>query len=384
MNYRTLGRTGIRVSEIGLGSEAFVNHDDAFAQELFDTALKAGINYFDLYNPEPYIRDSFGKAMEGRREQFVIQAHLCSAWIDGQYKRTRDKKAVREAYDDLFKRLRITYVDVGMIHYVDEQTDFDTVFGGEVFAYAKELQAVGKIRHIGMSTHNPRIAIQAVKSGEIDVIMFSVNPAYDILPPNEDVNTLFEKETYETPDVLSSTDPERLELYSLCESEGVALTVMKPYGGGALLDAGESPFGVAMTPAQCLHYCLTRPAVASVLAGAQTKEELLEAAAYSELSEEEKDFATLLGSTPAHRFMDKCMYCGHCAPCTVGIDIATVNKFADLCEAQGMIPETVREHYHALKAKAGVCVKCGACEKRCPFGVKIVEHMEKTKALFGA
>ena len=61
MNYRKLGRTGIRVSEIGLGSEAFVNRDDGFAQDLIDTALQAGINYFDLYNPEPYIRDSFGK-----------------------------------------------------------------------------------------------------------------------------------------------------------------------------------------------------------------------------------------------------------------------------------------------------------------------------------
>lgn len=382
MNYRVLGRTGIKVSEVGLGSEAFVGKDEAFAKDLLDAALEAGINYFDLYNPEPYIRDGFGKAMEGRRDKFVIQAHLCSAWMDGQYKRTREMAAVKEAYDDLFRRIGTDYVDVGMIHYVDEQKDFDQVFGGEVLAYAKELKAAGKIRYIGMSTHNPRVAIQAAKSGEIDVIMFSINPAYDILPPNEDVNTLFEKSTYEAPDVLSSTDPERLTLYGLCESEGVALTVMKPYGGGALLDAGESPFGVAMTVAQCLHYCLTRPGVASVLAGAHTKEELLEAAAYSELPEEEKDFATLLGNTPAHRFMDKCMYCGHCAPCTAGIDIASVNKFADLCEAQRMVPETVREHYNALTAKAGDCVKCGACEKRCPFGVKIIEHMQKAKEIF--
>ncbi|MCM1187566.1 MAG: aldo/keto reductase [Lachnoclostridium sp.] len=383
MNYRILGRTGIKVSEVGLGSEAFVGKDEAFAKELLDAALEAGINYFDLYNPEPYIRDGFGKAMEGRRDKFVIQAHLCSAWMDGQYKRTREMAAVKEAYDDLFRRLKTDYVDVGMIHYVDEQKDFDRVFQGQVLAYAKELKAAGKIRHIGMSTHNPRVALQAAKSGEIDVIMFSINPAYDILPPDEDVNTLFEKSTYEAPDVLSGTDPERLMLYGLCEDEGVALTVMKPYGGGALLDAGESPFGVAMTVAQCLHYCLTRPGVASVLAGAHTKEELLEAAAYSELSKEEKDFTALLSSTPAHRFMDKCMYCGHCAPCTAGIDIASVNKFADLCEAQRMIPETVREHYNTLTAKAGDCVKCGACENRCPFGVKIIEHMQKAKGIFG-
>lgn len=384
MNYRTLGRTGLKVSEVGLGSEAFVNRDDRFAKELFETALEAGINYFDLYNPEPYIRDSFGKAMEGRRERFILQAHLCSAWIDGQYKRTRDIGTVKAAYEDLFRRLKTEYVDVGMIHYLDEQKDFDEVFHGTVIAYAKELKAAGKIRHIGMSTHNPRMAIQAAKSGEIDVIMFSINPAYDILPPNEDVNALFEKSTYEAPDVLSCTDPERLELYGLCESEGVALTVMKPYGGGALLDAGESPFGVPMTVAQCLHYCLTRPAVACVLAGARTKEQLAEAAAYSDLSEKEKDFSELLCSTPAHRFKDKCMYCGHCAPCTVGIDIASVNKFADLCDAQHMVPETVQEHYHALRVKAGACIKCGACEKRCPFGVKITKHMQKACELFGA
>lgn len=384
MNYRKLGKTGISVSEIGLGSEAFVNKGNDFAQELLNAALDAGINYFDLYNPEPYIRDSFGEAMEGRRERFVLQAHLCSAWMDGQYKRTREMEAVRAAYEDLFRRLRTDYVDVGMIHYLDEQKDFDEVFGGPVIQYARELKRAGKIRHIGMSTHNPRVAIQAAASGEIEVLMFSVNPAYDILPPNEDVDTLFEKSTYEAPDVLSSTDPERMELYSLCESRGVALTVMKPYGGGALLDAGESPFGVAMTAPQCLHYCLTRPGVACVLAGARTKEQLLEAAGYSDLPWEQKDFASLLGNTPAHRFRDKCMYCGHCAPCTVGIDIASVNKFADLCKAQHMVPETVREHYHALTVKADACIGCGACEKRCPFGVKVIEHMQTASKIFGA
>lgn len=384
MQYRTLGRTGLRAGVIGLGSEAFVNHDDAFAQELIDAAIGAGVNYFDLYNPEPYIRDSFGKAMKGRREKFIMQAHLCSAWIGGQYKRTRDMGEVRAAFADLLARLDTPYIDVGMIHYVDEQKDFDQVFGGEVLAFAKGQKAAGKIRHLGMSTHNPRIALQAAKSGAIDVIMFSVNPAYDILPPNEDVNTLFEQSTYEAPDVLSSTDPERQELYSLCESQGVALTVMKPYGGGALLDAKESPFGAAMTVAQCLHYCLTRPGVAAVLSGSKSVEQLREAVAYCDAADGEKDYAKLLSSCPAHPFTDKCMYCGHCAPCTAGIDIASVNKFADLCEAQGMVPETVREHYAALGKKAGDCIACGACESRCPFGVKIVEHMEKAKALFGA
>ena len=381
MNYRTLGRTGLTVSEIGLGSEAFVKQTVEDGVALVNAAIGAGVNYFDLFNPEPHVRDVFGLAMQGRREKFIMQAHLCSAWIDGQYKRTRDMDQVRAAFTDLMARLRTDYIDVGMVHYVDEQKDFDQVFGGPVIEFAKEQKAAGHIRHIGMSTHNPRIAIQAVKSGLIDVIMFSINPAYDILPPNEDINVMFDKASYET--VLSNIDPERQELYSLCESQGVAITVMKPYGGGALLSAEASPFGAAMSVAQCLHYCLTRPGVATVLAGAVNKEELMEAVAYCDAGDAERDYAKLLSSCPAHPFTDKCMYCGHCAPCTVGIDIASVNKFADLCEAQHMVPETVREHYNVLSVKAGACVKCGQCETRCPFGVKIVEHMQKAVDIFG-
>lgn len=381
MDYRTLGRTGLTVSEIGLGSEAFVKQTVEDGVALVNAAIGAGVNYFDLFNPEPHVRDVFGLAMQGRREEFIMQAHLCSAWIDGQYKRTRDMDQVKAAFTDLMARLRTDYIDVGMVHYVDEQKDFDQVFGGPVIEFAKEQKAAGHIRHIGMSTHNPRIAIQAVKSGLIDVIMFSINPAYDILPPNEDINVMFDKASYET--VLSNIDPERQELYSLCESQGVAITVMKPYGGGALLSAEASPFGAAMSVAQCLHYCLTRPGVATVLAGAVNKEELMEAVAYCDAGDAERDYAKLLSSCPAHPFTDKCMYCGHCAPCTAGIDIASVNKFADLCEAQHMVPETVREHYNVLSVKAGACVKCGQCEARCPFGVKIVEHMQKAVDIFG-
>lgn len=183
MNYRILGRTGMKVSEIGLGSEAFVDREEQTSLEILNAAIKLGVNCFDLYNPEPHVRDAFGKAMAGRREKFILQGHLCTAWVDGQYKRTRDIEEVKAAYDDLFRRLGTDYIDVGMIHYVDEQVDFNEVFGGPVMQFAKELKAQGKIRAIGMSTHNPRVAILAAKSGVVDVIMFSVNPAYDLLPP---------------------------------------------------------------------------------------------------------------------------------------------------------------------------------------------------------
>lgn len=76
------------------------------------------------------------------------------------------------------------------------------------------------------------------------------------------------------------------------------------------------------------------------------------------------------------------MYCGHCAPCPKGIDVAMVTKFLNLCKAQGHMPETVREHYRVLEHKASECTACGACETRCPFQVPVRENMRQVAELF--
>ena len=77
------------------------------------------------------------------------------------------------------------------------------------------------------------------------------------------------------------------------------------------------------------------------------------------------------------------MYCGHCAPCPRGIDIASVTKFLNLAKAQGEVPETVREHYKALKVHGGSCIGCKSCMHRCPFKVNILQNMQDAKAIFG-
>ena len=158
---------------------------------------------------------------------------------------------------------------------------------------------------------------------------------------------------------------------------------MKGYAGGRLFDARTSPFGVALTPVQCLHYALTRPAVASVLVGYDTPAHVDAAVAYEAATEEERDYASVLAKAPRHAYSGQCTYCGHCAPCPAGIDIAMVNKLYDLAAMQPEVPATVRAHYQALSATAADCIACGGCETRCPFGVPVVERMEKAKALLG-
>ena len=382
MQYRTLGRTGIQVGEIGMGCEGFTGKTAGQVLEMVDLMASAGVNCIDLYTPNPQVRGDLGAALEGRREKFVLQGHICSVWKDGQYKRTRDLAESKAGMAEQLRLLRTDYLDVGMIHYVDALSDWETVLKNGILDYALELKDAGTIKSIGLSSHNPEVALAAVNTGKIDVLMFSVNPCYDLQPANEDVEELWADKNYEKP--LVNMDPQRQELYETCQRLGVGITVMKAFGGGDLLKADMSPAGVSLTALQCLHYALTRPAVASIMCGARSMEDLRASIAYEEASDEERDYAAAFAAMPKISWVGHCMYCGHCAPCPKGIDVAGVTKFLNLCKAQGEIPETVREHYAALPHKAGECVACGACEKRCPFGVNAVENMKQAAELFGA
>ncbi len=381
MKYRTLGRSGLRVSEIGMGCEGFIDKTFEQVKELVDLMEENGVNCIDLYAPNPEFRSNLGRALAGRRDKFVLQAHLCTIWKDGQYKRTRDEAEMRAGFEDQLARLGTDHVEIGMIHYVDSRADWQEVMGGPVMAYARQLKQEGKIGCIGLSSHNPDIAQLAVDSGLIDVLMFSVNPCYDLQPGSENLEELWADESYEKP--LVNMDPARQALYESCQRAGVGITVMKAFGGGDLLDGELSPAGKALTLNQCLHYALTRPGVASVMSGARTPDELRASIAYEDAGDEEKDYAAALASLPKISWKGHCMYCGHCAPCPQGIDVASVTKFLNLTRAQGEVPETVREHYAALQSHASDCVACGACETRCPFDVPIIENMQQAQRVFG-
>lgn len=382
MNYRALGNTGVKVSEIGIGCEGFLERTPEEVRAYVDKMEELGVNCIDLYAPNPDFRTNLGAALKGRREKFVLQAHLCAVWKDGQYERTREIDRVKAAFEDQLERLGTDHVEIGMIHYIDSMSDWRTVKDGPVMEYALELKKRGVIGCIGMSSHNPEVALSAVESGLIEVLMFSVNPCYDLLPASEDVESLWDEKNYENP--LVNMDPERARLYETCQRLGVGVTVMKAFGGGDLLSDKLSLAGKALSPFQCLHYALTRPAVACVMAGARSVDELVRAAAYETASDEEKDYAAAFASFPRISWKGRCMYCGHCAPCPQGINVAAVTKFLNLALAQETMPETVREHYKVLPHHAGECVECGSCEERCPFEVPAVENMRRAREIFGA
>lgn len=151
---------------------------------------------------------------------------------------------------------------------------------------------------------------------------------------------------------------------------------MKACGGGILLDAGTSPFGRAMTIAQCLQYALDRPAVASCLLGVRSTGDLADAVRFYNASKEERDYA-FVAALQHKQMKGTCVYCNHCLPCPADINIGSVHKYLDLCQSGD---ELAKEHYLSLSKNASDCIQCGSCETNCPFGVPVREKMRQAVA----
>jgi uncharacterized protein len=380
MDYRKLPHGQERLSTLGIGGEYLIGMPTQAVVQIFDHAMRNGVNMLDVYMPEPEVRDAIGIALQGRRAAMHIQGHLCATYQHGQYKRTRDLDQTKFAFDDLLTRLKTDYIDFGMIHYVDKPADYEELLRSGILKYARDLKRQGTLRHIGFSSHNPEIAASLIALGDFDLFMFAVNPAYDLDSANNaDVEALTEFKGMADGNVGMA--PLRAGLYAQSERLGVGITVMKALAGGSLLRLQTSPFGEALSVPQCMHYCLTRPAVLSCMLGIASLDELKQALSYYQASEQEKDF-TAIARSPRYAMAGRCMYCNHCLPCPSNIDIAAVFKYLDLAILGDQLPETVRAHYQALSVHASDCIHCGDCEERCPFGVEIIEKMDQALAVF--
>jgi len=380
MEYRKIGNTEMSASVIGLGAEHLDNKPYAVVEETIHAALEHGINIIDIFMPGDEVRRNIGKALGSRRKDVMIQGHIGSVDLEQQYDMSRDLDVCKRYFDKLLTNLGTDYIDFGMLFFMDSDEAFEQVQKNGIIDYVLDLKQKGIIRAIGTGSHNPRVARKVLETGIIDLMMFSINPAFDMTPAEEDVLETIEelgKQQY------ISIDPVRAGLYKYCEQQNIAITVMKTLGGGRLLSAEHSPFKKAMSVAQCIHYALTRPAVVSTMVGCQSAKQIEEAVAYLHTTDEERDYMGIISGYQGE-LSGKCVYCNHCQPCPVNIDIAMVNKYLDIASLDtDHIPPSIIQHYRTLPANGIDCIACGSCEDKCPFSVPIINNMERAAELLG-
>lgn len=363
MEYRKLPHGPENISILGIGTSAIGAASEEEIERTFRRAFDAGINYIDLASGYAAGFAPLGRALKGRRDQIYLQIHFGANYETGEYGWTTDPNRIKEQIAWQLEQLQTDYIDFGFLHCLDEEADLKTIQENGVLDYILQLKKEGIIHHIGLSTHSPELASKVLDLGILDMMMFSINPAYD-----------YHHGSY----AIGETD-ERMKLYQRAEKEGVAISVMKPFSGGQLLDENKSPFGQALSKAQLPSYALDKPAVVTVLPGIRNEKDLDEVLEAVSSSESEKDYS-ILSEFPQIKHDGSCVCCRHCHPCPASLDIALINKYYDLSR---LGDDLARSHYLNLEKKAADCLKCGHCNHRCPFHVDQMAKMDEIREYFG-
>lgn len=363
MIYRKLPHGEERISVIGMGTSVVGEKSAKNVTETVTYALDHGINYFDMAGGHAAIFPGMGDALAGRRKEAMLQVHFGADYTSGEYGWDLSLDAVKKSVAWQLENLKTDYIDFGFMHCLDEAGDLEAYEKNGVLRYLLDLKDQGVVRHIGLSTHAPALANKVLDMGILDMMMFSINPMYD----------------YGRGDYAYGLGSERYQLYRRCEKEGVGISVMKPFNAGQLLDARKSPFRQALTTVQCIQYALDRPGVLTVMQGAGSVEQLKQNLRFLEATPEERDYSVIGAFTPEDT-RGKCVYCKHCHPCPMGLDIGLINKYYDLAVLGDVL---AKDHYLTLDKTAADCAQCGHCNSRCPFHVDQMARMSEIEQYFG-
>lgn len=363
MKYRINKKTNEKISEIGMGTAYIAESPQKEAAKTIRYAFENGINYFDLAAGDRNAFPIFGEALPDVRKEVLYQIHFGADYSKVTYGWSLNLDTVKRSIDYQLTNLKTDYIDYGFIHCQDELKDWQKYRDNGVLQYLLKLKEEGVVRHLGLSSHTPQVIQKILDMQPVDMLMFSINPAYE----------------YNKGDYAFGAVDERMSIYKRCEKEGIGISVMKPFSGGQLLDAKTSPFGEALTIYQCIKYALDKPGVLTVLPGVASTEDVDALLWYYEKSEDELDYS-IIGSFAPAEAEGKCVYCNHCKPCPAMLDIGTINKFYDLASIGD---DMAREHYKALERHASECIKCGHCNERCPFSVNQMKRMSEISDYFG-
>ncbi len=273
MKYRTLGRTGLRVSEIGFGAleigrswgmAAGGTANPPTEQEAISVIHKAidlGITFFDTAPAYQMSEERLGKALVGKRDKIVL-ATKCGEWFDVSSVYDYSTKGTEKFVEKSLINLRTNVLDLVQIH----SGTLDVVRNNEAYEGLRKARDAGKIRYIGISVDDNETAIAAIKHGGFD----TVQPSYHML--------------------RRGIEPEVLPL---AMKNNIGIIIKDPVYRGRLtskyvyleesaeksvitqLDTTARSYGMTLTQL-ALRFILTHDAVSTIIAGTKRAEHLEE------------------------------------------------------------------------------------------------------------
>lgn len=330
MKYTTLGKTGLKVSVVGLGGIPIQRTDVEGTRKVIDACIECGVNYIDTARGYTVSEEYLGEVLEGRRDQFILATKTMA----------RDYEGMKADIEKSLKNLRTDHIELYQIHNIKTDEEFATCFG-ENGAYKAllEAKAEGKIGHIGATAHSLEAFERLITEYEdkIETFMFPFN----------------------------IVESQGLELMKRCSEKNIAFIAMKPMAGGNLEDATLA-----------MKYILNNPDCTIAIPGMGDAKEVYENCAAvdaGELTAEDKKACEKIVSELGKNF---CRRCGYCAPCPQGINIPSNFLFANYLRHYGLA-DWAKQRYWSMAATAKDCVKCGVCETRCPYELPIRSMLEK-------
>ena len=334
MEYRILGRTGMKVSRLGFGGIPIQRIDAEGTKALMHRLLEAGVNYIDTARGYTVSEEYLGYALEGIREHFILATKG----------RATTKEDMLADIEKSLHNLRTDYIDLYQFHNPSPAALEQILAPGGAMEGMLEAKAAGKIRHIGVTTHSVDLFARFVEMDWVETIMFPYN----------------------------IVENQAEELIAKCAEKGIGFICMKPLAGGAIEDGRLA-----------LRYVASNENITEIIPGMAAPEELEQNIAAmndtTPLTEAEKAAMQQVKDSLGTQF---CRRCNYCAPCTVGIGIPSVFLFEGYLARYGL-EGWARERYATLAHTASECIECGACETRCPYHLPIRRMMKRAAGEFG-
>ena len=334
MEYRELGKTGLKISRLGLGGIPIQRIDAAGTKPLIGKLMASGVNFIDTARGYTVSEEYLGAALEGVREHFVLATKSMARTKEGMEKDISISRA----------NLRTDYIDLYQVHNPNPKDLEQVMAPGGALEALLEAKAQGKIGHVGITLHSVELFRQALELPWVETIMFPYN--------------------------IVETQAE--DLIAQCAQKNIGFICMKPLAGGAIEDAELALRFVASNP----NMTVVIPGMAEE---AEIQQNVAAVANTAPLTEQEQAEIQKIRQTLGTNF---CRRCNYCAPCTVGINIPAVLLFEGYYSRYDL-KQWALARYDQMTVTATDCIGCGDCEVRCPYGLPIRQMLQKAGAVLG-